>query len=212
MLTVAAAIWVFLAVSAGTAFLLLRFSASGMRPLDRLESLPPAVSAFLPSPSLIWRELVTWTGSLVPASPKTLPLLKRRLIRAGYRDPKAVAIFHGARICSLAALHHCFSDRPTCLRRAGQALSAPAGRVHRWIWGAHEDSLMANRPAQTCHRAGLPERARFDGGLRGIGTGTGSNGASGGFGVARRPSGIVQRVRGNESGDARRKAPRRGAP
>lgn len=104
MLTVAAAIWVFLAVSAGTAFLLLRFSASGMRPLDRLESLPPAVSAFLPSPSLIWRELVTWTGSLVPASPKTLPLLKRRLIRAGYRDPKAVAIFHGARICSLAAL------------------------------------------------------------------------------------------------------------
>ena len=104
MLELAAAVSVFLAVAGGTAFLLLRFGGGRLRPLDRLQSLAPAVSQFLPSPSLVWRELVTWAGTLVPATPKSLPQLKRRLMRAGYRDPRVVRLFYGARVCSTVAL------------------------------------------------------------------------------------------------------------
>lgn len=102
MLELAAAL-VFLAVAGGTAFLVLWFGAR-VRPLDRLQPPKQVVSGYLPSPGLIWHELVRWAGSLAPATPKSLPLLKRRLIRAGFRDPAAVRFFYGARICSTAIL------------------------------------------------------------------------------------------------------------
>ena len=98
------AIVVFLAVSGGTAFLLLRFGFSPIDPLDRLQSRAPVVSGFLPSPGLIWQELVSWAGRMAPASPKSLPVLKRRLICAGLRDPAALRLFYGARVCSTAFL------------------------------------------------------------------------------------------------------------
>lgn len=101
---VLAAIWVGVAVAGGTAFLLLRFGGGRIRPIDRLQHSGRVVSSFLPSPALIWKELVNWVGSLVPATPKSLPLLKRRLMRAGYRNPQAVRLFYGARACSTAIL------------------------------------------------------------------------------------------------------------
>jgi tight adherence protein C len=51
----------------------------------------------LSSPALVWRELVDRIGSSVPASAKDLPRLKRRMIQAGFRDPAAIRVFHGAR-------------------------------------------------------------------------------------------------------------------
>jgi tight adherence protein C len=104
VLELAAAAWVFVAVAGGTAFLLLRFGGGRARPLDRLQPPVPVVSEFLPSPGLVWQELVKWVGSLVPAAPKSLPLLKRRLMRAGFRSPPAVRFFHGARVCSTLLL------------------------------------------------------------------------------------------------------------
>lgn len=99
-----AAIWVFVAVGGGTAVLVLKFGGARVRPIDRLQALGPVVSAFVPSPALVWKELVNWVGSLVPASPKSLPLLKRRLMRAGFRNAGAVRLFSGARVCSTAIL------------------------------------------------------------------------------------------------------------
>jgi tight adherence protein C len=99
-----AAVWVFVAVAGGTAFLLVWLGGTRVRPIDRLQTPRPVVSQFVPSPALIWKELVNWAGSLVPATPKSLPLLKRRLMRAGYRQPQAVRFFYGARVCSTALL------------------------------------------------------------------------------------------------------------
>src|SRR6185436_19741683 len=67
------------------------------------------VTPFVPSASLIWHDLVSWVGNLVPSSPKDLPRLKRRLLRAGFRNPKAALIFNGIRgvsvvVFTLAAL------------------------------------------------------------------------------------------------------------
>jgi len=48
-------------------------------------------------PSLIFHDLVKRLGSMVPASPKDVTVMQRRLIRAGYRNPNALKILYGAK-------------------------------------------------------------------------------------------------------------------
>ena len=92
---------VFVVVGAVTALVSLRVFNWRSRAVDRIAARGGAtVSPFLPSPSLIWREMVHRIGAIVPASPKDLPLLRRRLIRASFRDPDAVRFFHGCRAVS----------------------------------------------------------------------------------------------------------------
>jgi tight adherence protein C len=95
---------VFVLVAAGTAAAVLRGWGWRGRALARLAPPQPAGAPSTPvSPALIWRELVNRIGSTVPASPKDLPRLKRRLLRAGFRDPEAVRVFQGARMALVAA-------------------------------------------------------------------------------------------------------------
>jgi tight adherence protein C len=77
-------------------------SSGRARALQRLAPQPKLVKPFLPSPALVWRELVDRLGSVVPASPKDQPLLKRRLIQAGWRNPEATCYFQGARVVAIA--------------------------------------------------------------------------------------------------------------
>lgn len=49
-------------------------------------------------PSLAFRELLDKLGSLLPASPKDVTLMQRRLITAGYRGPAALRYFYGAKV------------------------------------------------------------------------------------------------------------------
>ncbi len=66
--------------------------------LDRLASPRAAVADVVSSPATVWRELVKRIGTAVPASTGELSLLKRRLIRAGFRNPSAAGYFHGIRM------------------------------------------------------------------------------------------------------------------
>jgi tight adherence protein C len=95
--------FVFVSVAVVTAVLGLRLTDWRTRAVDRLAPRGQAVSPFLPSPSLIWQQLVARVGSLVPASPKDLPRLKKRLIRAGFRGQGAPRYFNGARVVSTVA-------------------------------------------------------------------------------------------------------------
>jgi len=90
---------VFVLVAAGTAAMLLAMTGNRRRKIRRLVDKPAAVPPI--SQALIWRELVSRIGSVMPASPKNLPALKRRLIRAGYRHPSAPRYFQGARAVSI---------------------------------------------------------------------------------------------------------------
>ena len=92
-----------LAAAAGTAWVALRIGPGRIRAVDRLRPAPPVVSGYLPSPGLVWRELVAWAGAMVPSAPRNLPLLKRRLVRAGFRNPQSVRFFYGARACCTVA-------------------------------------------------------------------------------------------------------------
>src|SRR5579871_1072503 len=48
-------------------------------------------------PSLVFHDIVKRLGNLVPASPKDVTVMHRRLIRAGYRNQNALKILYGAK-------------------------------------------------------------------------------------------------------------------
>jgi tight adherence protein C len=95
---------VFVLVASGSTLLGVQIWARRSRALERLTAGPALVPNVLPSPALIWRELVARLGSAVPASPKDLPRLKRRLIQAGFRHPGAVSSFYGIRAVATLVL------------------------------------------------------------------------------------------------------------
>ncbi len=92
---------VFLAVAGVTIWVSFRMWDWRVRAADRISPRPAAAIPLLPSPSLIWRDLVKRMGFFVPASPKDLPRLKRLLVRAGFRNPAAYRVFYGARALSI---------------------------------------------------------------------------------------------------------------
>jgi tight adherence protein C len=96
------AVGVFVLVAAGTTAVGVGLEARRKRAMERLAPEPRLVPKEMESPALIWRYLVSRIGSALPASPKGLPLLKRRLVRAGIRNPGAPRYFQGAR--AVAAL------------------------------------------------------------------------------------------------------------
>jgi tight adherence protein C len=58
----------------------------------------PVVEAPPRHPSLLFREIAQKLGTLLPASPRDVGLIQRRLIRAGIRDPNALKILYGTKI------------------------------------------------------------------------------------------------------------------
>src|SRR5690242_9668320 len=95
---------VFLLVAAAS--VALGMWATGMRgrALRRLRPERVMNIPVLPSPWLVWRELVARIGAAVPGSTKDLPELRRRLICAGYRNANAVRYFQGFRALSVVGL------------------------------------------------------------------------------------------------------------
>jgi tight adherence protein C len=89
----------FLLVAAGTAWAILRAGNSSARSVQRVAQ-PVQVEGLMPSPAPRWIDLVSRLGSSVPASPRDLPRLKRRLVRAGFRNQNAANYFQGARMVS----------------------------------------------------------------------------------------------------------------
>lgn len=49
-------------------------------------------------PSLVFHDLVKRLGTLVPASPRDVTIMQRRLIRAGFRGPQALKVLYGAKV------------------------------------------------------------------------------------------------------------------
>jgi tight adherence protein C len=77
-------------------------TATRARALRRLRPERVMAAPVLPSPWLVWRELVARIGAAVPGSAKELPELRRRLVCAGYRSANAVRYFHGFRAMCVA--------------------------------------------------------------------------------------------------------------
>src|ERR1035441_5107717 len=90
--------FLFFLVAGGTAWAGLRAGALRARGVERLTPVPGPAADLLPSSAHLWRELVSRLGSVVPASARDLPRLKRRLVRGGFRGLTAACYFPGARL------------------------------------------------------------------------------------------------------------------
>lgn len=55
-------------------------------------------------PSLIFRDVLQKLGSLIPASPKDVSVMQRRMIRAGIRNPNALKYLYGAKLALAVAM------------------------------------------------------------------------------------------------------------
>ncbi len=85
----------FLLVAIGTAGIV--FRAGRSRGVERLTPVPAPAADLSPLRTLLWRDLIKRVGAAVPASGRDLTRLKRRLIRAGFRNPNAARYFQGIR-------------------------------------------------------------------------------------------------------------------
>ena len=66
--------------------------------LDRVTQTAVETRQPQPHPSLAFRDLLRRLGAFLPASPKDVTVMQRRLIRAGLRSPGALKSFYGVKV------------------------------------------------------------------------------------------------------------------
>ncbi len=77
----------------------LKFYVRPKEAMDRVAGIAVGHTEHIPShPSLAIRELLQRLGDVLPASPKDVTVMQRRLIRAGFRGPNALKILYGCKL------------------------------------------------------------------------------------------------------------------
>src|SRR5688572_17492572 len=94
-----AACLLFVIVTVSVTWIGLNFWAKPKEALDRVISAQIEAQKELPvHPSLALRDFLSRLGNVLPASPKDVTLMQRRLIRAGLRSASALKLLYGARV------------------------------------------------------------------------------------------------------------------
>src|SRR5579863_2672029 len=97
--------FIFLAFAAGMSYAGMRLYVKPKEAMERVAGTEMRASDSTPiHPSLIFHDIVRRLGNIVPASPKDVTVMQRRLIRAGYRNPNALKILYGAKALFAALL------------------------------------------------------------------------------------------------------------
>jgi tight adherence protein C len=77
----------------------LKFYVRPKEAIDRVAGSAVQQREYIPShPSLVFRELLQKLGDVLPASPKDVTIMQRRLIRAGFRRPHALRFLYGSKV------------------------------------------------------------------------------------------------------------------
>ena len=99
------AFFVFLAVAVAIAAAGLRMWVRPNEAIERVTGMETMAQEHIPvHPSLVFHDLIKRLGNMVPASPKDVNAMQRRLIRAGIKGPNALRILYGAKILLGVAL------------------------------------------------------------------------------------------------------------
>src|ERR1700681_4925476 len=89
---------IFLLFAAGLSFAGMKLYVKPTEAVERVAGTGMSAHDSAPvHPSLVFHEIVKRLGNLVPASPKDVTVMQRRLIRAGYRNANALKILYGAK-------------------------------------------------------------------------------------------------------------------
>src|ERR1700720_4015125 len=91
-------LFIFVLFAVGLSYLGVRLYVKPKEAIERVAGTGPGMHEGTPvHPSLVFHDIVKRLGNLVPASPKDVTVMQRRLIRAGYRNPNALKILYGAK-------------------------------------------------------------------------------------------------------------------
>jgi tight adherence protein C len=153
-----AACLLFVVVTVSVTWLGLNFWARPKEALDRVISAQLESQPELPvHPSVALRDFLSRIGNFLPASPKDLNLMQRRLIRAGIRSPYALRLLYGAKLFLGVlfplgmALMVSGSDAASENKVLAVAAAAAAG-----FWGPNEYIKIRSSRRQHHIRKGLP--------------------------------------------------------
>lgn len=89
---------VFITVALGVALVGMRLWVRPQEYIERVTGVVAEAEETPVHPSLVFRDLLNRLGSLVPASPKDMTVMQRRLVRAGLRGPNALKLLYGAKL------------------------------------------------------------------------------------------------------------------
>jgi tight adherence protein C len=88
---------VFVLCAVGTTYGLTKLWVKPKEAIERIAGTNTRQEQAPVHPSLIFHDIVKRLGNLVPASPKDVTVMQRRLIRAGFRNQNALKILYGAK-------------------------------------------------------------------------------------------------------------------
>lgn len=95
---------VFIFVAVAVSLIGLKFWVRPKEAIERVTGIGPIEQEEAPiHPSLVFRDVLAKLGNLIPASPKDVTVMQRRMIRAGIRNPAALKYLYGAKL-ALAVL------------------------------------------------------------------------------------------------------------
>ncbi len=99
MIMILAAFAIFILVAIAVSAVGMRMWVQPKEAIERVTGVQMDVPDIAPRhPSLVFHELVQKLGNVLPASPKDVSLMQKRLIRAGLRGPNALKIFYGSKV------------------------------------------------------------------------------------------------------------------
>jgi tight adherence protein C len=90
-------LFVFVVFAAGLSYAGMRLWVKPKEALERVAGTEMRPDAAPVHPSLLFHDMIKRLGNFVPASPKDVTVMQRRLIRAGYRNPNALKVLYGAK-------------------------------------------------------------------------------------------------------------------
>jgi tight adherence protein C len=98
-------IFLFLALTVVGSLVGVKFWVRPKEAIERVTGVGPVEADEAPvHPSLIFRDVLQKLGNLIPASPKDVSIMQRRMIRAGIRNPNALKYLYGAKLALAVAL------------------------------------------------------------------------------------------------------------
>lgn len=99
MIMIFAAFAIFILVAIAISTVGMRMWVQPKEAIERVTGVSMELADVAPRhPSLVFHELVQKLGNVLPASPKDVSVMQRRLIRSGMRGPNALKIFYGSKV------------------------------------------------------------------------------------------------------------------
>lgn len=149
---------VFLAVAVGIGLLGMKLWLRPKEAIERVTGAGINPEEEAPThPSLVFRDMLNRLGTVLPASPKDLSVMQRRLVRAGIRGPNSLRMLYGSKVILGVTLPLIMSAVVwSTAAESFNKIAAVLAAAGLGFFGPNEYVSMASRRRQKQIRRGLP--------------------------------------------------------